>query len=153
MKKLILIVAIVMSGMLAQAQMTIKNVTLGEIYWGDPIIHTTVAGIPGTIFVFKNEDIPYKIIYTPGIQSNGIVLKYVVVEQLQALLRGLTATYGVKFTRNNNYSYVGKIDGVSYTILSPMESGGMTRIVMTIQNDELAVKAKRVFTNADLRDF
>ena len=72
MKKILIVSAILACGFLLNAQVTLKDITLGGKYTGPTEIKTTVADLPGTLYITHDDNnMVYRLIFkAPRSRSN-----------------------------------------------------------------------------------
>ncbi|RLD75297.1 MAG: hypothetical protein DRJ07_18305 [Bacteroidetes bacterium] len=151
MKKLILIIAIVFSGMLMQAQIELKGIKLGEIYTGVidetvggyDMIFTSLGGISGAIGILKlNDGTVCQIAFQANDDSNSP--ERISESEAKMLIKGVENKFNVKLkNRGENgiydkFYYVEK-NGIVYCVTLDINNymAPSTACVIVIQDSHL----------------
>ena len=119
MKKLILLIALTVIIMSANAQVALKGIALGEIYLNNKDFNTTIATVPGIINVrILNDNRVHLIAFEP-IDEYGSPTR-ITPEESSTIIKGLERKYSIKFNihKVNDYSttyvYEKQHNGVIY---------------------------------------
>jgi hypothetical protein len=96
--KTIMIIAFMLVSLYTQAQIELKGIKTGELYYGEQVIMTSVADIPGALIVYTlNDKRVYMLAFTPS--ENGILESYIYEHQVETLVKAFEENYKIVFNK------------------------------------------------------